>query len=216
MSRTRVEWETEESAEQRPNRGAPFTGPFNGAEGADRAVSMQRRLTQAVDSWWQQGEMPPIGLVRDALLALEAGHRLDEAFLTLLLRSTLYYGKGMRTALHHLNNPERAASVMRDMLLHPVQPLSPAQIVELARTDDESGSWLVALNGLLREEMAQPLEPRRTLAHANLEYLHEVGSTGGGNTRVDSAGRPGRAKQPICPGQSERPTPGGCTSYYLA
>lgn len=180
MSNAQVEWETEDEA-YRPSsarNGRRSTGPFDGLTGADRAASVQRRLSQAVDSWWQQGEMPPIGLVRDGLLVLEAGHKLDEASLTLLLRSTLYYGKGMRTALHHLNNPERAASVMRDMLLHPTQPLPPAQIVELARKDDESGGWLVALNDLLREEMAQPLEPRRTLAHANLEYLHEAGSTG--------------------------------------
>lgn len=180
MSNARVEWETEdETYRQGSARNGPGpAGPFGGLTGADRAASVQRRLSQAVDNWWQQGEMPPVGLVRDGLLALEAGHKLDEASLTLLLRSTLYYGKGMRTALHHLNNPERAASVMRDMLLHPTQPLPPAQLVELARKDDESGGWLVALNGLLREEMAQPLEPRRTLAHANFEYLREVGSAG--------------------------------------
>ncbi len=181
MSNTRVEWETEDethrqgSARKGPS---PVPGPFDGLTGVDRAISIQRQLTQAVDKWWQQGEMPPIGLVRDGLLALEAGHRLAEAELTLLLRSTLYYGKGMRTALHHLNNPERAASVMRDMLLHPVHPLPPAQIVELARKDDESGGWLAALTGLLREEVVQPLEPRRTLAQANLDYLRKVRSAG--------------------------------------
>lgn len=181
MSNARVEWETEDETYRRGSaRNSPGPAdPTNGLIGADRAISLQRRLTQAVEGWWQQGAMPPIGLVRDGLLALEAGHRLDEASLTLLLRSTLYYGKGMRTALHHLNNPERAASVMRDMLLHPTQPLPPAQIVELARKDDESGGWLEALNGLLQEEMAQPLEPRRTLAHATFEYLREVGSVGG-------------------------------------
>ncbi|MBX3054056.1 MAG: SUMF1/EgtB/PvdO family nonheme iron enzyme [Caldilineaceae bacterium] len=176
MSSTRMEWTTGEEIEGRVtgrSSSDPLTTRFKGQDGADRAVSVQRRLTQAVDHWWQRGEMPPIGLVRDALLALEAGHRLEEAELTLLLRGTLYYGKGMRTALHHLHNPERAASVMRDMLLHPVHPLSPAQIVELARRDDESSAWLAALDGLLREEMAQPLEPRRTLAHATLEYLRE-------------------------------------------
>ena len=176
MSSTRIEWETGEEIEGRVTaRGGsdPLVSRFDGLNGADRAVSVTRRLAQAVDAWWQQGEMPSIGLVRDGLLALEAGHKLDEASLTLLLRSTLYYGKGMRTALHHLNDPERAASVMRDMLLHPTRPLSPAQIVELARQDDESAEWMASLRQLLREEMAQPLEPRRTLAHATLEYLHE-------------------------------------------
>ncbi len=176
MSSTRIEWETGEEIEGRVtgrDGRAPQGGRFEGLNGADRAVSVTRRLAQAVDAWWQRGEMPAIGLVRDSLLALEAGHRVDEAARTLLLRGTLFYGKGMRTALHHLNDPERAASVMRDMLLHPIRPLSPAQIVELARQDDESAEWMAALRQLLREEMAQPLEPRRTLAHATLEYLHE-------------------------------------------
>lgn len=177
-----MEWET---GDDRPERGSPrqrgasLAGIFEGLEGADRAASVQRRLTQAVDSWWQRGQMPPIGLVRDALLTLEAGHRLEEAERTLLLRGALFYGKGMRTALHHLNDPERAASVMRDMLLHPTRPLSPAQIADLARQDDESPEWTEALRQLLREEMAQPLEPRRTLAHATLEFLHENNVAGG-------------------------------------
>ncbi len=176
MSNTRIEWETEEESPKRSSaqeRNRPFTAVFAGADGAERAASLQRRLTGAVDSWWQQGKIPPIGLVRDALLALEAGHRLEEAERTLLLRGALFYGKGMRTALHHLNDPERAASVMRDMLLHPVRPLSPGQITELARQDDESAEWIAALDQLLLEEMAQPLEPRRTLAQATHLYLHE-------------------------------------------
>ena len=176
MSSTRMEWETGEEIEGRVTgrgRRDPRVGRFDGLAGADRAAAVIRRLTQAVDAWWQRGEIPPVGLVRDALLTLEAGHRLDEASRTLLLRGALFHGKGMRTALHHLNEPERAASVMRDMLLHPTRPLAPAQIVDLARQDDESAAWMAVLTALLREEMAQPLEPRRTLAHATLEYLRE-------------------------------------------
>jgi len=177
-----MEWETGEEIERevtgRSGRD-PGVSRFNGLQGADRAVSVTRSLAQAVDAWWQRGEMPPIGLVRDALLALEAGHKVDEAGRTLLLRGTLFYGKGMHTALHHLNDPERAASVMRDMLLHPAHPLSPAQILDLAGKDEESAEWMAALDELLREEMAQPLEPRRTLAHATLEYLHENGLASG-------------------------------------
>jgi len=179
MSTTHMEWETGEEIEgwvTARGRSDPRVGQFDGLPGVDRVAAVRRGLAHAVDNWQQRGEMPPQILVRDALLALEAGHRLDEAGRTLLLRGALFYGKGMRTALHHLNAPDRAASVMRDMLLHPTRPLAPAQIVDLARQDDGSTRWMVALRGLLREEMAQPLEPRRTLAHATLEYLRENGS----------------------------------------
>ncbi len=175
-STTQMQWETGEEIEgqvtgrSRSNVGG---GQFDGLGGRERAQAVTRRLTLAVDAWWQQGEMPSIGLVRDALLALEAGRPVDEAGRTLLLRGALFYGKGMRTALHHLNDPERAASVMRDMLLHPTQPLAPAQIVALAHQDDDSVGWMAPLLQLLREEMAQPLEPRRTLAQASFEFLRE-------------------------------------------
>lgn len=209
MSNARLEWNQEE--EQPPRRaergrGDPLTGVFDGLEGADRAASVQRRLTQAVDLWWQRGEMPPVGLVRDGLLILEAGHRLEEAERTLLLRGALYYGKGMRTALHHLNDPERAASVMRDMLLHPTQPLPPAQIADLAQRDDESGRWMAALAGLLQEEMAQPLEPRRTLAQATAAYLSENGAlqASAGSWVPLAAAHSGRAAAPAAPSVKRR------------
>jgi len=179
ISSTRMEWETGEEIDGEViGRGQHAPGPAN-LNGRERAAAVTRRLALAVDAWWQRGEVPPLGLVRDALLALEAGHVVEEAGRTLLLRGALFYGKGMRTALHHLNDPERAASVMRDMLLHPTRPLSPAQIFDLARQDDESAEWMAALDELLREEMAQPLEPRRTLAHATTEYLHKNSSANG-------------------------------------
>jgi len=177
MSSPSIRWESGDEIEGEVTarrRSDPLLGRFDGLDGADRVVALTRRLAQAVDSWWQRGEFPPLGLVRDGLLLLEAGHSIDEAGRTLLLRGALYYGKGMRTALHHLHDSERAASVMRDMLLHPVHPLPPAQIVALAWQDDENGLWLTALKELLWEELSQLLEPRRTLARATYEYLHEA------------------------------------------
>lgn len=210
MSNARMQWDVEtEAGPARANRRprATLAGVFDGLDGANRAASVQRRLSQAVDLWWQQGAMPPIGLVRDGLLALEAGHRLEEAERTLLLRGALYYGKGMRTALHHLNDPERAASVMRDMLLHPSQPLPPAQIADLAQRDDESAEWLAALMYLLREEMAQPLEPRRTLAQATVEFLNEqdAGALAAGAWMPLSAVAATAAGPASVPGRSARP-----------
>lgn len=211
MSSPRIRWESGDEIDGEVTarrRSDPLLGRFDGLDGADRVVALTRRLAQAVDSWWQRGEFPPLGLVRDGLLLLEAGHSIDEAGRTLLLRGALYYGKGMRTALHHLHDSERAASVMRDMLLHPVHPLPPAQIVALARQDDESAPWLIALKELLWEELSQPLEPRRTLARATYEYLHEAQKGNGsppvwvplgGQTTAKAAGKgqSGKAKRRV-------------------
>jgi formylglycine-generating enzyme required for sulfatase activity len=126
-----------------------------------------------LEAWWGQGELPTRGLLRDALLALQAGHPLDEPQRTLLLRAALFYGRGMVTALHHQSDPERTASILRDMLLHIQRPLNPAQIAHLLREDPDSRRWHDPLLQLLHEESNGGLEPRRTLAAAALLYLQK-------------------------------------------
>ncbi|MBX2997496.1 MAG: SUMF1/EgtB/PvdO family nonheme iron enzyme [Caldilineaceae bacterium] len=133
--------------------------------------SIDRDLNRALDAWWQQGQLPTRGVLRDALLALQAGHRLDDPQRALLLRAALFYGRGMITALHYQSDPERTASIMRDMLLHIQRPLNPAQIAQLVREDPTSGQWLAPLLRFLHEESSGGLEPRRTLATAALLYL---------------------------------------------
>lgn len=130
-------------------------------------------LNRALEAWWQQGQLPAQAVLRDGLLALQAGHPLDDPQRALLLRAALYYGRGMITALHHQIDPERTASIMRDMLLHIQRPLNPAQIAYLAREDATSRQWYPPLLQFLHEESSGGLEPRRTLAAAALLYLRE-------------------------------------------
>lgn len=151
--------------------GQPFVRIFQGPGGERRVAAVRRGLARAVEEWWRLAELPPIGLLRDALLVLEAGHSLNDSERTLLLRASLFYGKGMLTALKHQPDPERTASVMRDMLLNPQRPLPPAQIQEIAQQDEESHVWRQPLLDLLQMEAAQSLEPRRTLAAAARLYL---------------------------------------------
>lgn len=170
-----LDWQVEPKEERRSRPRAapqdPLVALFLGPDGATRAAQVRQRLAQALDLWWTQGAMPSRALLRDALLALEAGHRFDEAQTTLLLRAALLYGRGMLTALHHQSDPERSASVMRDMLLEPRLPLPPAQIVDLARRDAVPETWLDPLRRMLEEEASQALEPRRTLAAAALAFF---------------------------------------------
>lgn len=144
---------------------------FRGPEAAQRLRALQNGLDQALEAWWRHGQIPGRGLLRDGLLAMEAGHTFDEAAHTLLLRAALYYGKGMQTALLHQPDAERTASVMRDLLLNVSHPLSPAQIHQLTTPPNSDAQWKAPLLNLLREESFSALEPRVTLAKAALLYL---------------------------------------------
>jgi hypothetical protein len=149
----------------------PYADLFRGPGAGRRVAGVQQALNQALERWWQQATLPSSGLLRDGLYVLEGGHELGEAERGLLLRAALFYGRGMVTALRHQTDPERTASVMRDMLLHPKQPLNPAQIRQLSETADLSQEWLFPLRRYLKEEANQLLEPRRTLAKAALASL---------------------------------------------
>ncbi len=165
---------------------------FRGPQAAARMQAVRNRLNSALEAWWQNGQMPSRGLLRDGLLGLEANHALDDPQRTLLLRASLYYGRGMRTALRHQTDPERTASVMRDLLLHIAHPLSPAQIRQLASEDEMDQGWFRALLRLLREEAATALEPRRTLAAAALAYLENTPAN-----HIDGWTAPGSAQESL-------------------
>lgn len=166
-------WESSEDPP--PGRGSrnPYSGLFEGPNAAPRVAAVRRALNRALDEWWRLGQMPPKGLVRDGLLVLEAGHPLEEAERSLLLRAAFFYGQGMATALSHQTDPERIAAVLLDMLLSAQRPLPPPQVRAAAKKDADSQRWLPLLLGQLQEEANQPLEPRRTLAQAALLYLQE-------------------------------------------
>ncbi len=149
---------------------------FQGPRASARVEATRRRLERALEAWWRQGELPSLGLLRDGLLLLEAGHPLDDATRGLLLRAALFHGRGMRTALGHQADGERIALILRDMLLDAHRPLPPAQVRELREQDPRAERWQAPLVCLLREAAQEPLEPRRTLAEAALLYLEGEGT----------------------------------------
>jgi formylglycine-generating enzyme required for sulfatase activity len=156
---------------------AAYSRIFQGDQASERAQGVRLALHRALEAWWRQGQIPALGLLRDGLLILEAGHDLDEPVRTLLLRTALFYGRGMLTALRHQPDDDRIAAVMVDMLLHVPRPLSPAQISHLRQQDENSNRWFPALIALLSEEEQHGLEPRRTLAAAARLYLNDAQAT---------------------------------------
>lgn len=129
-------------------------------------------LEEALDAWWQRGRLPPPALLRDGLLVLEAGHPLEEAQVSLLLRTALNQRKGMLTALKHQTDPERTAVILADALLAPPPAmLTLAELDRLRREDDRSAAWLAALPGVLVEETSSADASRRQRA---TELLYEL------------------------------------------
>ena len=102
----------------------PTVLPTSGEYGSARANYVRDQLNRALDRWWAFGELPPLALLRDGLLLLEAGGSATESQRTLLLRAALAYGKGVQTALRHQSDPERVALVLVEALLDWSPPLS--------------------------------------------------------------------------------------------
>ncbi|MBW7881197.1 MAG: SUMF1/EgtB/PvdO family nonheme iron enzyme [Caldilineaceae bacterium] len=143
-----------------------------GSQGTDRHLeALRHALNQALDGWWRRGELPSTTLLRDGLLALEAGHELDESHRTLLLRAALASRKGMLTSLRYQSDPERTALVLHERLVDATGALPAAELCRLRDNDATSREWAPPLIRLLREDSEQAGEPQRTLARAALAEL---------------------------------------------
>jgi formylglycine-generating enzyme required for sulfatase activity len=157
------------ATDRRRSAAAGAVPPAAAANSRNGAVA--RALNRALDDWWRAGLLPPTTLLRDGLLALEAGYPLDESQRTLLLRTALARRKGMLTALRYQGDAERTAVVLGDALLDPVTPLLIADLNTLQTQDPHSRRWMPLLLSLLRDEATIADEPRRAQANAVLQAL---------------------------------------------
>jgi hypothetical protein len=139
---------------------------------AHEVIPIRSALDAALDTWWRRGQLPPPALLRDGLLALEAGHALDEAQISLLLRAAIAERKGMLTALKHQTDPERTAVILADALLAlPPTTLTSEELDYLRREDNRSAAWLAALPPVLLEETSSADAGRRGRAAELLDEL---------------------------------------------
>lgn len=142
---------------------SPLADAFRGEAAAPRVEALRAALDAALERWWGEGDLPADALLRDGLLALEAGNDLDEAQRTLLLRTALARRRGMLTALAHQTDPERTASVLREFIRVYPPDLTPAELQRLAQESDRA--WCAPLAALLREDASMapglraPLQP---------------------------------------------------------
>jgi hypothetical protein len=138
---------------------------------APNPATVRNALEVALDDWWRSGMLPPLALVRDSLLLLEAGEELDDAQRSLLLRSCIAGRKGMLTALRYQTDPARTALILADTLLQAEAPLTPEEVNWLRNQDSRSGEWYPALYEVLQEEVGGPDVDRAGRAQAALARL---------------------------------------------
>jgi hypothetical protein len=156
-------------------KSAPGAPPSNGTFGAARANYVRDQLDHALDLWWSAGQVPPLGLLRDGLLLLEAGGTVPESQRTLLLRGALAYDRGIKTALRHQSDDERVALVLAESVVEWEAPVDPERLSEILAGNERIRSLLV--EELERTRILMTGEARLRAEQA-LEHLPRPSSPG--------------------------------------
>jgi len=156
-----------------PDSETPVIDLLRTDAGARHLMATRMALDDALERWWTNGELPPLGLLRDGLLLLEAGHTLDETQRSFLLRVALRRQRGMITALRYQSDPDRTAFLLKDSLLDTRHPLPPQVVVTLQQEDKQSAIWIDYLLHDLAYEVKTTPGQRRQLAAKALAQLQK-------------------------------------------
>ncbi|MCC6456379.1 MAG: SUMF1/EgtB/PvdO family nonheme iron enzyme [Caldilineaceae bacterium] len=157
-----------------------------------RGAAIREQLDRALDRWWARNEMPPVALLRDGLLLLEAGGTVSESQRTLLLRAALAYDRGVQTALRHQADAERVALVLAEALTEWEIPLAPEHLPDILASDAKIQPALVA--ELERSRVLLTGEARQR-AQSALEMLPWI--LQGRSPMAAPATRGARARRPL-------------------
>lgn len=149
----------------------PLADVFAGDRAGAQMAGLERALNTALEAWWGKGELPSLPLLRDGLLALEAGQTLGESQRTLLLRTALTRGKGVVTALRHQTDSERTAGLLKEALLDLDTQFLPTTLATARAQDEHSEEWAPFLIAELIEALPTTIGRQRQLAVAGLAEL---------------------------------------------
>ena len=158
-------------SDRRAATGSALLKPFTGEEGVRRVLATRIALDEALDRWWTNGEHAPLALLRDGLLALEAGHELDETQRSFLLRTALRTGRGIVTALQYQLDADRTAFLFKEALLDTKRPFDPQLLSSLRQQDEQSEEWADYLEHDLAYEATVASGKRSQLAAAALQIM---------------------------------------------
>ena len=136
-----------------------------------RYAALQRELGAASQDWILKSKLPSKELLREGLLALNTGLELPPDQKALLLRTSLAYRSGVRTAIRHQDDAELASIILCEAITDPELDEPPAYLLELFAKAPDSADLKKALITELRAT-ASGTEPRaRMHAVSALWYL---------------------------------------------
>jgi len=165
---------------------------FSGAGDVARVAAIQAALAAAVERWWQASLLPSDVLLRDGLLALEAGVDLEASQRTLLARTALARQRGVITGLRHVNDPARMASLVHEAWSNVA--LDEQTLAALLRDKRLGSLWQRTLTTDLRADLPSFVPAVAARAALGLRLIAdqlaaETGGDGGGYTlTVDGLG----------------------------
>jgi hypothetical protein len=188
------------------NGPTPLTNAFSGPQAALHLKALAAALDDALEEWWSDDELPSLALLRDGLLALEAGHELDEGHRTLLLRTALSHRKGILTALRHQIDGERTAFLFKEALLNVWAPFPPDLLWRLKKEDPASRNWVVPLTQELADEVLVTSGIQQELAVRAVSALSKKSPP----AIIQRSGRLGLVLRPLLPSAGR----GGADGYW--
>lgn len=121
------------------------------AAGSAAPIDVRDALAAAVVAWWQRGALPSDALLQKGLLALESGVSLEPSQRTLLARTALTRGHGIITALKHVNDAERVASLVHEAWSNGL--LDEPSMMSVLQDDRLPGEWRRYLVNDLRADL---------------------------------------------------------------
>lgn len=106
-----------------------------------QAAYIRRFVAVAEEEWWQSGQLPSRDLLRSALEVLNSGYTLEPSQLPLLLRTALFYQRGVLTALHYQTDPECTALVLAEAIGTGMPGLTPDVLDSALAADPAASVW---------------------------------------------------------------------------
>ncbi|MEX1018449.1 MAG: SUMF1/EgtB/PvdO family nonheme iron enzyme [Litorilinea sp.] len=168
-------------------------------EGYLKTAALRRALDRGLAAWRAAPSPTSFALSTDVLAAalryLQAGYRLDDPHLALILRSALGHGVGVLTALRYQRDAETVAEIVLEALLRAQPPLALMVLWRMQLADDAPGNWQNRLATQLHAEL-EVVDPwRRTHVVAALYQLETGLPVLEDVTRAEDTAPPGQGIQ---------------------
>ncbi len=139
----------------------------------DHDIALRSELDAAMRNWVVKNKLPSKELLREGLLALNEGMELPLDEKALLLRTSLAYHAGIRTAIRRQDDAELAAIIICEAITDPTLDEPPAYLLQLFAKAPDNTDLKKALISELRSTTSGTDPRARMHAVSALWYLDQ-------------------------------------------